>query len=339
MKHILSFATIALALEAAAATGVTLSLKDGSTLRAELKTEKIACSTVFAKALGLNAAIVKTIAFTGKEGEAKVELVNGDTLTASIDNPSFKVSSMLGELDIPKEKIRKIALSPAKELLFADNGLVFHCTFDDEASITSPAAGPGGKLATGKFVEGKVGGAVYVPKGGSAGYFTLPQGTFGEEGCIEFWARLETTKPYFRDCDPRMIFIRSPAGCFTVEYSSNNGAGRGGFCVRCLGYSYIYDGRLGGRFGYETVVGKDINAWHHYAFSWTKSKMTAFIDGKPIDLIKYEGDVLNGEKLKAASFEMGLPNANDILSNTEPNTPFVLDELKIWNWAKTDFSL
>ncbi len=74
MRHLFSVALAVCAAEAFAVTAASLSLKDGSTLKAELKTGRIACSTVFAKALGLDPAIVKNISFTGKDGEAKVEL-------------------------------------------------------------------------------------------------------------------------------------------------------------------------------------------------------------------------------------------------------------------------
>ena len=136
-----------------------------------------------------------------------------------------------------------------------------------------------------------------------------------------------------------MIFIKSPAGWFTVEYSSNNGGGRGGFCIRCFSLEYIKGGTYGGGYRYSDVI-PDITAWHHYAFSWTEDALTIYIDGVALSgAFKTGSGRIDEEKLKSGPSIMGLPNDNTNPYNTEPNTPFILDELKIWNFPKTEFNL
>lgn len=82
----------------------------------------------------------------------------------------------------------------------------------------------------------------------------------------------------------------------------------------------------------------DIYGWHHYAFSWSKDTLMVYIDGVKLSgMFKYEGEKIDGERLRKLPSVMGLPNSNANLYNTEPNSPFVMDELKIWDYAKEDF--
>lgn len=315
-------------------------LKDGSTVKGEFLAQKITGSTIFLKKLALDPSIVKSISFPGTNNAAKIELENGDKFTMKVHNKTFPFASILGELNVQRKNIRSLTL--AKRCAAANDdeaGLVFHCTFDDEAAITSPAVGPRGTVCSREFVDGKANKAVRVPIGSSAGFFTLPPETFGKEGCIEFWAKIEPRREFYRDCDPRMIFIKSPAGWFTVEYSSNNGGGRGGFCIRCFGFEYIKGGSFGAGYKYSDVI-PDVTAWHHYAFSWTEDTLTIYIDGVKLDGAYKTGDGrINEEKLKGSTSVMGLPNSNANPYNTEPNSAFSIDELKIWNHAKQEFGI
>lgn len=344
MKNIVAIFALAVAsaviAEEYSIISITASLKDGSTVRGELAEETIAGSTIFMEKLALDPAIVKSVNFAGTDGAAKVELLNGDKFAMTVANEAFAVKSLLGDLKIPRGSFRSLALARRKVAAGgAEEGLVFFCTFDDEAAITSPAVGPAGTVCSREFTDGKINRAVRVPVGGSAGVFTLPPETFGKEGCIEFWARIEPRRDYFRDCDPRIIFMKSPAGCFTVEYSANNGEGGGGFFVRCFNFSYLKGGSFSGSYKFSDYI-SDISDWHHYAFSWVEDALAIYIDGKKLlGAHKTSNGKIDGAKLNSASFIMGLPNDNTKPNNTEPNTPFTIDELKIWNYPKSEFDL
>ena len=345
MKHLVAAILSAIAFATVAqndkmTVSATASLRDGSSVKGEFHAPRIAGSTVFMEKLELNPAIVKSLIFSGTNGEAKVELLNGDAFAMTIVNESFAIKSILGELSIPRRNFRSIFLAARKTPPAGEqDGLLFYCTFDNEAAITSPAVGPKGTLCSREFTDGKFNKALYVPVGGSAGFFTLPPGMFTKEGCIEFWAKLAPRHEFYRDCDPRMILIRSPSGLFSVEYSSNNGGGRGGFFVRCFGLEYIKGGSAGGGYRYSDVV-SDITAWHHYAFSWSEDSLEIFIDGVALSGgFKVRPGRINEEKLKSGPSIMGLPNDNTNLFNTEPNTPFTIDELKIWDHPRSEFFL
>ena len=141
---------------------ITASLKDGSSVRGDFLTKDITGATLFAKNLVLAPSIVKTVNFTSTNGEAKVELSNGDRFTMTISNDAFAVRSILGDLKIPRTSLRAMSLSAraATAKGGATGGLIFHCTFDDAASITSPAVGPAGTFMTGTFEDGKIGKAL-----------------------------------------------------------------------------------------------------------------------------------------------------------------------------------
>ena len=320
---------------------VSASLKDGSSVKGALLTESVVGSTLFAEKIALDPPLVKDIRFKGANGEAKVSLNNGDMFAMTVHTAEFHVKTLLGDLKLPCSAIRAVSFAKARNETSGETepGLVFHCTFDDEASVSTPAAGPEGTVCSREFVNGKVNGAVRVPAGSSAGVFRLPPETFGKEGCIEFWAKIEPMREFYRDCDPRMIVIDSPAGWFTVEYSSNNGLGKGGFCVRCFGLEYVKGGSFGRNYRYADVIA-DVSAWHHYAFSWTQKSLDVYIDGKMLNgIFKTEGDRIDEEKLRVSPAVMGLPNTSAGNRNTEPNAPFSIDELKIWDHAKQEFGL
>ena len=134
-----SFAAFAVA---RTTVSITPTLKDGSSVRGDFLTKDITGEMLFAKNLVLTPSLAKSINFTGTNGEAKVELSNGDRFAMRIANDKFAIRSMLGNLKISRTNFRTLSLSArsaAKSKGCANNGLIFHCTFDDAASITSPA--------------------------------------------------------------------------------------------------------------------------------------------------------------------------------------------------------
>jgi len=154
-----TFAAIA---ETEATVYITASLKDGSSVKGDFLTKDITGATLFAKNLVLAPSIVKIVNFTSTNGEAKVELSNGDRFAMTVSNGAFAVRSLLGDLKIPRASLRAMSLSAraATAKGGATGGLIFHCTFDDATSITSPAVGPAGTIMTGTFEDGKIGKAL-----------------------------------------------------------------------------------------------------------------------------------------------------------------------------------
>ena len=76
------------------AVTVTASLRDGSTIRGDFLTKKITGETFFEKNLVLAPFLVRSINFSGTNGESKVELSNGDHFAMTVLNDVFAVRSV-----------------------------------------------------------------------------------------------------------------------------------------------------------------------------------------------------------------------------------------------------
>ena len=318
-------------------------LKDGSSVKGEFCTEQISGSTIFTEKLNLDPAIVKSLAFAGTNGETKVELANDDKFAMTVANESFAIKSLLGELSIPRNNFRALSLSTRKMATNGnDEGLVFYCTFDDEAAIAAPVVGQPVKLELGQLCpdKGKNGAALFVKPGIAGAEIQLPQGALGAEGCIEFWANMASGKTEFSTGgDPRFFIAFDSNGSEkgNFEFASNDGAGNSGICGTFFGI-HAYSNR-----GYNYLMpysdifkGEDYNGWHHYAFVWTQTSLAIFIDGH--EVCRATGNV-NVQEIINTAVTLDIPLNRTTGKSFNNKSAFYIDELKIWNFAKREFDI
>ena len=346
-------ALVTFAQDTATIIAANATLKDGSTVKGKFCNKHIIGSTIFSDKLKLNPAVVKSIAFSGTNGESKVELVNGDKFAMTVANEALKINSLLGKLAIPRGNIRSIALTQRKVSAGGDDGLVFHCTFDDPDAITSPAVGPKGTYLRGSFVEGKSGNALQTTVYAHNATFELPSNFFCTSGCIEFWAKILKSSSYVGSGgDPRLFTITQKVTnntICTLDIVSNNGGGNSGFSTwTILGNMASLRGCRNLRYN-ELFPESDYRDWHHYAIIWNKDgiaelsgspKMALLIDGKLIPDI--QGHARSTEDaISVISSPMLLSFTHDPALDPEHATksPFLIDEFKIWSYPKTDFGL
>lgn len=319
----------------------TASLKDGSTVKGEFLTRQITGSTAFMEKLALEPTIIKSLTFTGTNGESKVSLCNGDAFAMKLSNNSFKLKAIIGTLEIPRTSFRSLSFSSQRGTSAANDGLVFFCTFDDERSVTSPMIGPSVKLELGTIRgNGKNGGALYVEPGVAGAQIAFPAGTFGDEGCIEFWANMASGKTEFSTGgDPRFFLLNDRAGreFAHLEFASNNGCGNSGFGGHICGLRAQTNRGCSFMMPYSDVFkGQNYNGWHHYAFVWSVGSLRIFIDGK---LVCSGSGLCDTAALSNAEIIMDIP-LNRIRGKSFNNkSAFYMDDLKIWNYAKTSFEL
>ena len=323
-------------------------LKDGSTVKGEFLTQKITGSTVFANQLALDPTIIKSFTFTSTNGEAKVSLVNGDAFAMNISNAGFKIKSLLGDLEIPRTNFRAISLSVCRGGNAADGGLAFYCTFDDEASITTPAVGPKGIFQGGEFTPRKNGNALFVPAFTSGAKFDLPSGVIGTAGTIEFWGKANELGPLTEGGCPRFFeILKIGKGEISQDWNSNNGGGGYGLTFRMDGLpwmatsSFEYSSAM--RSSYRRPPMRPDAEWHHYALVWDvngvdipgKSSAAVYFDGRLIlstpfvPTWKGPVNVADGSALLFPCREDEMPGYS--------RRAFTIDDFKIWNYAKTDF--
>ena len=338
---ILVLSLAAFAGETPLTTLATASLKDGSTVKGEFLTDQITGSTAFMKNLTLEPAIVKSLIFTGTNGESKVSLSNGDAFAMRISNNSFKLKSLIGTLEIPRTNFRSLAFASQRGTSAAKDGLVFFCTFDDEKSVASPATGPSVKMELGTIRgNGKNGGALYVEPGVAGAQIAFPAGTFGNEGCIEFWANMASGKTEFTTGgDPRFFLLSDSMGreFAHLEFASNNGCGNSGFGGHICGLRAQTNRGCSFMMPYSDVFrGQNYNGWHHYAFVWSVGSLRIFIDG---ELVCSGNGLCDTQALSNAEIIMDIP-LNRIRGKSFNNkSAFYMDDLKVWNYAKMDFEL
>ena len=338
----LSAATFAVVAQDATIISANATLKDGSTFKGEFTTKSITGSTLFMEKLELDPALVKTVAFASTNGESKVELNNGDKFAMRIGNDNFAIKSLLGELNIPRTNFRSITLSPRRiSAGGCEDGLIFYCTFDDEASVAAPAVGPSVKMELGKIIadKGKTGGALFVNPGIAGAQIAFPSGSFGTEGCIEFWANMASGKTEFTTGgDPRFFLLSTKDGTEIAhfEYASNNGCGNSGLGGHICGLRTQTNSGCSYLMPYSAVFkGEDYNGWHHYAFAWSTTELAIYVDGKLF--CRTEG-TLNAKQI-AGDVIMDIPLNRLSGKSFNNKSAFYMDELKIWNKAKTEFDV
>ena len=318
-------------------------LKDGSTVKGEFATQSINGSTSFMEVLRLDPSIVKSLTFAGTNGESKVELANGDKFSMTVANESFVIKSLLGELNIPRTNFRSLAFSVRKYTPnCAEDGLIFYCTFDDEAAVAAPVVGQPVKLELGQLCpgKGKNGGALFVKPGIAGAEVQLPQGALGANGCIEFWANMASGKTEFSTGgDPRFFIIFDSSGSEkgNFEFASNDGAGNSGICGTFFGVHAYSNRDCNYMMPYSDIFkGEDYNVWHHYAFVWTQTILAIFIDGQ--EVCRTTGNV-NTQEIINTAVTLDIPLSRTRGKSFNNKSAFYMDDFKIWNFAKREFAV
>lgn len=321
-------------------TTANATLKDGSTINGEFASKSINGSTLFIERLNLDPSLVKSVVFANTNGEAKVELNNGDKFSMTVANESLAVKSLLGDLLIPRESFRSLKLSPCK-VGGREDGLIFHCTFDDEAALATPVAGPAVKLELGqiKTSEGKNGGALFVNPGISGAVVVLPKETLTPEGCIEFWANMASGKTEFSTGgDPNYFAIYTADGNIggALGFACNDGVGNSGICGFFFGLRTYSNTGYTHMMPYSDVFkGEDYNGWHHYAFTWTQTSLSLYIDGKEVAHTIGRLDV---GLLAKDDITLAIPLHRTFGKSFNNKSAFYMDDLKIWSFAKREFA-
>ena len=168
----------------------------------------------------------------------------------------------------------------------------------------------------------------------------FPAGTFGEEGCIEFWANMASGKTEFSTGgDPRFFVISNQNGAEKshFEFASNDGCGNSGLSGHFFGMRTQTNAGCTYLMPYSDVFkGEDYNGWHHYALVWAPTNLSIYIDGRKV--CGADGKI-NTEELAKSELIMDIP-LNRITGKSFNNkSAFYMDELKIWDRAKTEFDI
>ena len=227
----------------------------------------------------------------------------------------------------------------------AEPRLIYHCTFEDAASIEHPATGPKSTFLGGDFVSGKVGNALRVRKGMSSAIVPFETGTIQSRGTIEFWAKIENDREHFGDGgDPRFFLMEtSPQSETVFQLAANDGCGRGGISIYHQWMSAASEDHCLSPAIYKSVLPGNPKDWHHYALVWDENgisgldgpvALAAFVDGKRIPL---HGDTGLAKAPRMGAYFRNNPATLFFSLNPERGHPFsnksdfLIDEFKIWS--------
>lgn len=228
--------------------------------------------------------------------------------------------------------------------------LAYYSKLDSEDDIINPTVGQPGAVNGAKFVDGRVGNALYAPAGAeNTVTVPFPDG-LGSKGCIEFDAKIDDTGRDFRSgCDPFLfVFSRKATDprelIHVMQMSFNANDGQGGSGLVFLGefnYQIITWPSQFGRGKYSAIIPEDTDGWHHYRLVWNFDGLkdmngdiaAVYIDGKLHKSGKLKKDRLDGYAKRyihdplTLSFSAGGRDVNGGGSKRA----HLIDEFKVWN--------
>jgi hypothetical protein len=230
--------------------------------------------------------------------------------------------------------------APVGDASGGPTGLMLWNTLGSAEEITHSLVGPNGAVSGGSFVPGRFGNAY------AADHTQHMLAVFSREvittssGAIELWAKLLSNPPDLAwGSNPAFIQADDGFRSWVLQLNGNDGTGAGGLC----GMVSRFEAGTGlyGTWSYEQVLGAGAVAdWHHYALVWNQAGIPGVGDGSRKVAVFLDG-VLNSAHWTdnpPASFGP-LTSGSLGLINYQGNTgSAAVDNIKVWNYAKTDFS-
>ena len=235
--------------------------------------------------------------------------------------------------------------------LFGGGRPVLQCSFDSDGSLSRPEVGEPAVVARQvAFCDGVKGQALQVKEGSGCVGFPLPKGLPVERGAIEFHARIDNPRDWYRDAgDPTFFSIFDAATTnemvMAFEINANNGVAKSGWYFRMnhLGWITSLPG-FNWRISYKTCFpNSDPKGWHHYLIQWNLAGLQGgrdlarvFVDGEQILAINgdFEHSHVDAEAVEKFRKTMSQPCmlflAREFHEKGQNHCGYTIDELKIW---------
>ena len=228
--------------------------------------------------------------------------------------------------------------------------LVFWSTLDSVEAVTNPKVGQSGTCSDATFVEGKNGSALRIPADAASAVarLPLPDGLPAASGCIEFWAKIDggSATYYGGGGSPDFLLARTADNDSTfisLAFTANDGAARGGLCC---GYGFygleMFSEEVAFAKPYSDYLTQEaVFDWHHYALVWNVDGITS-LSGSPRAAIILDGTMrvcTNGNNGWNRDDFLAAMSKSAYLSfgHAGSHVPYLIDELKVWDAAKTTF--
>ena len=320
-----------------------IALHDGSVLRCAIPARSLPFTTAFGQKVDIRLGSIDKVVAGAGEGNVVVHFRNGDRLSGSVGVESFKVRTAFGPLTLPLPIIQSIKFQSPRA---AVAGLLYWNTFDSEAATQKPMIGPRTELNAGRFISGVKGKALHTGGSHDVLSFRMPPNAFQPKGCIEFWAKLDVEGDVIpAGSHPRFFWLSRPnsTGGIRIDYSPNNGVGAGGLTAIFNNIS-LGSSTFGGQNTYSSILGSDYAGWHHYALVWNEKGIETGTADKPSVALYLNGKLVSREihvpgplSVESITRHETLFLMSTYLYNGVSKMPYAIDELKIWNYDKTEF--
>jgi hypothetical protein len=329
-------------------TNATLSLAidlvDGSRLIGTPGIATVPVQTPYAK-MDVPLTQIQALKIGDDHETVTLNLRNGDKLTGVISLAPIKLITVFGTVAVGIEHIQQldIVLSGGT----GQKGLVLWNRLGSESDVKNSRVGPGGKLNAGRFVEGRFGQGIELNMQEPFGVTFPAEIVPASAGCIEFWAKLmdfpqalpSGEKPGLVGVSEKENVLGGPC----IHFNGNDGAANGGLCAR-LGTIGSAGTAQHGSWTYARALGTDaVGDWHHYALVWNPAGIPGVIDGTRCVAIFVDGRLntgsWNGPVVPPGPWTLPSGGRLGLLCHQGmPSGRIIFDNLKIWNYAKTDFN-
>lgn len=233
---------------------------------------------------------------------------------------------------------KKLTPLDASETVTEPKVLVFWNKLESSMGITSSEIGPGGTFSSGSFTSG-VFGSAYIATAGIHGGVSFPASLFptNGKGTIEFWAKLTNVSTAVSNgFSPEFFEMDDGTSRYSLGIHSNTL--EPGQMVGSAGNRYKTSGLVSGNYSNLFGGGWNHTNWHHYALTWDRQGLSGVPSQKVA--LYLDGSLYSTSWSTSASNDFSAPSGNLLLvaSNTASSMAVIMDNLKIYNYAKTDFS-
>lgn len=321
-----------------------LTLIDGSRVIGIPTIDVIPVETVYAK-MNVPLKQILTMKIGDDRETVSFSLQNGDKLKGVVKIEPIKLETVFGKVSVNLEHIKQLDVVLAGRA-FSQKGLVLWNRLGSENDVNNSRVGPGGKLNGGHFVPGRFGQSLELNMQEQFGV-TFPVDIMSASaGCIEFWAKLvdfPQVLPW--GAKPGLIGMgdKEDNRGFMLQFNGNDGASNGGLCA-CLGGIGSAGTAQYGSWTYARALGTEaVGEWHHYALVWSSGGLPGVADGTRRVAVFVDGR-LNTGSWNGTVIPPGplvIPNEGRLgllCHQSQSSGRVAFDNIKIWNYAKTDFS-
>lgn len=321
---------------------VALDLWNGSRIIGVPSVASVPLETDYAK-MDIPLKQIAAIRIEAIHENASFDLQNGDKLKGMISLEQLTLLTVFGEVSVAMKHIRQIGVLRSSEAASVD-GLVLWNRLGSEDDVTRSAIGPGGKLNAGRFVPGRFGNGIELNMQEQYGVTFPPEIVPGPSGCIEFWAKLVGFPlDLSSGARPSLLAASDEGGTssFILFFSGNDGEAKGGLCTRLPGLGSAGTGSYG-PWTYARALGSNtVGDWHHYALVWAADGIPCVDNGMRKGAVYVDGKLNTSAWNGAAGSRLAMPTTGPfgfLAHQGMPSGSVVFDNLKIWKYAKTDFS-